>query len=68
MRYVCPVCGQGRRFLEVLTHRVATRWVDGELEHVETEDRDRTDDTTSEYICSGCGLRASRGGVNVVDS
>lgn len=65
-RYVCPRCGQDRRFLEILTHCVVRRWVDGALEHAETEDWDTTGDTRSEYVCPSCGLRAPRGGLNVV--
>jgi len=66
MRYACPACGQDRGFLEVLTHCVVTRRVDAELNHVETEDWDTTEDTRSEYTCPGCGLQAPRDGLKVV--
>ncbi|MEW6046920.1 MAG: hypothetical protein AB1609_10620 [Bacillota bacterium] len=66
MPYVCPKCGQcDLGFTEILTHCMVTRTVDNELQHVGTEDWERTGNTTSEYICPLCRFRAGRGGLNL---
>ncbi|MEW5933484.1 MAG: hypothetical protein AB1816_07875 [Bacillota bacterium] len=66
MPYVCPKCGQDDLgFTEVLTHCVVTRTVDNDLDHVETEDWDITDNTASEYVCPCCRFRTGRAGLKV---
>jgi len=64
--YVCPRCGQDDLgFTEVLTCCVVTRTVNNDLEHLETQDWDTTEDTASEYVCPRCRFRAGRGGLNL---